>query len=153
MLIGTHLFRAWSHAPQLPIPSFSFSTPSHLSQAKGRPSRRAQRRAQVRTPSRLFHRHHPPALPSWHRVQWQQHFEMVPLSAQTSTRESVTRRELLVQRACTSVRGWVGAAGPVECPSMERTPVVTLDGAPRMIRWHHLDKQVTAIVTTQMSII
>jgi len=67
--------------------------------------------------------------------------------APTSTRVSATPRGLHAARVCISVPKYFEEVDLVGWLFMGHTTVGTLDGAPMVRRWHHLEKTAAAIGT------
>ena len=65
--------------------------------------------------------------------------------ARTSTKASAVPKDRHVPRACISVPKFFGVVGLVGCLFTERTIAGTLDGAPMVRRWHHLEKAAAVI--------
>ena len=70
--------------------------------------------------------------------------------AQISTEAVVAARDHPAPRVCISVPKSFGMADPVGCLIMGRTTVGTLDGAPMVMRRHHLEKAVAINVVNLM---
>ena len=76
---------------------------------------------------------------------------MGKLFAQTGMQASAMLRGHRVTRAYTSAPKFLKVAGLVGCPITGCTTVGTLDGAPMVRRWHHLEKAITGIGTRLMA--
>ena len=136
--------------PLIPVLKCTRSSPGHLKCPRGRS--KALRRAPVR--KQLSHRHLRPPHPSRLRARCLHHFVTGRFSARNSTKADAPPREHHVRRVYTSAQRYPGVADHVECHSMEHTTAATLlDGTPMMRRRRHLEKQITAVITSQKAIV
>ena len=86
----------------------------------------------------------------WRQAQPQWLCEMERCFVQISTKAVAAAKDHPVLRVSTNVPKSFGMADPVGCYGMEPTTVETLDGAPMVMRRHHLEKALATIVVDQM---